>query len=849
MDTKKHYKMYKSGKKWCYAAIATMSVALGVLATNGATAQADTTDNAAQQVATTTDTNNVDSANSNAETTATTDNQQNNVASSSTTDQAATQTQKWEPTNANLQQPTTNADQGNYGSVDNISVSDGKLNVSGWNASNQDAGKDYHYIIVYDQTQGKELARQAVQNTQRNDVQNAYPSVYNSQFSGFNVSFNINSQDYLNDNIQIISRYSADPMGNTNYVDRWFSPVTFKNEKVQSIDYITNNGDGTITVSGQDANNQTYGKDYHYIILFDNTTGKQLDSVRVNNSASDYAYNNVYNAANAKFTAQLKYAGLNSLNDSVSIVSRYSTSATGNGGEGQYVDRWFTLSNNNRANLDNFDLTDGNKLDVSGWNAIDNSVFAPYRYLILFDNTTGRQVASTKISSVSRSDVNKAYAEYIANNQSGFSTSFDTTGMKKGHSYSIVSRYSMDANGNGNDGLHVDNWMGNINLNDARYSIDSFTQTANGIHVSGWMADDATLESTDNPFLIVTVNGKEVACQKLTLTQRKDVANAYQQLNGSLNSGFDVNFNIDSTKLNGDIQFVLRFSDAANGEGNHSDLWSQKYSANAGNVDNFSINGSTIHFSGWHAAMNGNGMNHEFVIVTDLNGHELYRTELTGSQKNISRGDVANVYPWIADANQSGFDVNLQLTDAMQHKGIKVIHRLTSSADGNSNYTDFTTTQYINSGWQGKSYYDPYTGQKVTGTVTIDGKSYTFDSNGNLMDKQQNAVDRALSQRGVAYVWGGNTPAGFDCSGLVQWAYGLGSNYRTTYQQTKLGAHHYDVANAPLGALVFFGSDSAPYHVGISLGNGSFVHAPEPGDVVKTTKMAYYTPSYYIVMN
>ena len=90
MDTKKHYKMYKSGKKWCYAAIATMSVALGVLTTNGATAQADTTDHAAQQVATTTDTNNVDSANSNAETTATTDNQQNNVASSSTTEQAST---------------------------------------------------------------------------------------------------------------------------------------------------------------------------------------------------------------------------------------------------------------------------------------------------------------------------------------------------------------------------------------------------------------------------------------------------------------------------------------------------------------------------------------------------------------------------------------------------------------------------------------------------------------------------------------------------------------------------------------------------------------------------------------
>ena len=109
-------------------------------------------------------------------------------------------------------------------------------------------------------------------------------------------------------------------------------------------------------------------------------------------------------------------------------------------------------------------------------------------------------------------------------------------------------------------------------------------------------------------------------------------------------------------------------------------------------------------------------------------------------------------------------------------------------------------------------------------------------------------VNRALSQRGVAYVWGGNTPAGFDCSGLVQWAYGLGANYRTTYQQTTLGAHHYDVYNAPKGALLFFGSDSAPYHVAISLGNGTYVHAPEPGDVVKIGYSKYFKPSYFINM-
>ena len=98
----------------------------------------------------------------------------------------------------------------------------------------------------------------------------------------------------------------------------------------------------------------------------------------------------------------------------------------------------------------------------------------------------------------------------------------------------------------------------------------------------------------------------------------------------------------------------------------------------------------------------------------------------TNSKKNISRNDVARVYPWIANANKSGFSVDIPLSDAMQHKQIRVYHRLSSSADGNSNYVDMVSTQSINSGWQGKSYYDPTTGKKVTGQVTIDGKQFKF---------------------------------------------------------------------------------------------------------------------------
>ncbi|WP_304055793.1 C40 family peptidase [Levilactobacillus namurensis] len=102
-----------------------------------------------------------------------------------------------------------------------------------------------------------------------------------------------------------------------------------------------------------------------------------------------------------------------------------------------------------------------------------------------------------------------------------------------------------------------------------------------------------------------------------------------------------------------------------------------------------------------------------------------------------------------------------------------------------------------------------------------------------------------IANSNVPYVYGGSSMAGFDCSGLVQYALGLSA--RTTYQQTKLGTHHYDVANAPAGAILFWGSESAPYHDGISLGNGQYVAAQNPTDGIGVFSQSAWQPSYYII--
>ncbi|WP_291579275.1 NlpC/P60 family protein [Clostridium sp. UBA6640] len=101
----------------------------------------------------------------------------------------------------------------------------------------------------------------------------------------------------------------------------------------------------------------------------------------------------------------------------------------------------------------------------------------------------------------------------------------------------------------------------------------------------------------------------------------------------------------------------------------------------------------------------------------------------------------------------------------------------------------------------------------------------------------QAIVDYAYNFLGIAYVWGGNDPSGFDCSGLTQYVYAkFGIDItRTTYTQIGQGSYVSRDQLVP-GDLVFFGYGS-PDHVGIYVGGNQYLHAPESGDVVKVSPM------------
>ncbi|MGW0764874.1 NlpC/P60 family protein [Streptomyces sp. NPDC002676] len=94
------------------------------------------------------------------------------------------------------------------------------------------------------------------------------------------------------------------------------------------------------------------------------------------------------------------------------------------------------------------------------------------------------------------------------------------------------------------------------------------------------------------------------------------------------------------------------------------------------------------------------------------------------------------------------------------------------------------------------------------------------------------ALAAARSALGRPYVWGANGPSGFDCSGLMQWAYAhAGIHLPRTSQEQRYAGHRIPLSQARPGDLVVYRSDAS--HVAMYVGNGQVIHAPYPGAPVR----------------
>ncbi|WP_283133779.1 C40 family peptidase [Rhizohabitans arisaemae] len=127
-------------------------------------------------------------------------------------------------------------------------------------------------------------------------------------------------------------------------------------------------------------------------------------------------------------------------------------------------------------------------------------------------------------------------------------------------------------------------------------------------------------------------------------------------------------------------------------------------------------------------------------------------------------------------------------------------------------------------------------GTYKAGNPNSPGLKYNGPASGNSL-----AVLRfAFAQIGKPYRWGGTGPGSWDCSGLSQaaWAKGGVSLPRTTTQQWAWGSsRRVSMDNLRPGDLIF---SRGLGHMGIYIGDGKMLHAPQTGDVVKITPLSRY---------
>lgn len=131
-------------------------------------------------------------------------------------------------------------------------------------------------------------------------------------------------------------------------------------------------------------------------------------------------------------------------------------------------------------------------------------------------------------------------------------------------------------------------------------------------------------------------------------------------------------------------------------------------------------------------------------------------------------------------------------------------------------------------------------------TTTLSSRSEAINSNLSSAVLGETIAGYATQFQGVPYSWGGVSPTGFDCSGLVQFTFGhFGVQLeRTSYSQFQQG-HSISLDDLSPGDLVFYDTNGpGASHVGIYVGNGQFIHSGGSHVQIESMNNSYWRAHY-----
>ena len=229
-------------------------------------------------------------------------------------------------------------------------------------------------------------------------------------------------------------------------------------------------------------------------------------------------------------------------------------------------------------------------------------------------------------------------------------------------------------------------------------------------------------------------------------------------------------------------------------------------------------------------------MHQDFLDVTTRENAELGYGKINGSNVNIRSGPSTG-YASIA---KGGLGDTAYII-GINNQWFKIIY-------GNqvgyirSDYLNLTEIPYENRD-SGKTPLF-FRGGKSTG-ITPSASALK----GGIATTGDAIVNTARKYIGVPYVWGGGTPSGFDCSGLVQYVFKAhGINLPRTSKQQWTAGTLISKSQLQPGDLVFFANTytSGVSHVGIYVGNNQFIHSSSSkGVIISSLSNTYWAAHYH----
>lgn len=233
-------------------------------------------------------------------------------------------------------------------------------------------------------------------------------------------------------------------------------------------------------------------------------------------------------------------------------------------------------------------------------------------------------------------------------------------------------------------------------------------------------------------------------------------------------------------------------------------------------------------------------------------GQEINLTSVSGGKEKPNPSDTAAQSDGVAVKTENiAFNTTYERTDSLYRgeeqvkkagvPGIREVTVKTTTAENGSKKTEIVKTTVIQ---------EPVNQITLIGTRSPEvsrGERKTVSLNGS----GDEIVAYAKEFLGAPYAYGGATPGGFDCSGFTQF---VAAHFGGILPHSSSGQYYYGInverEDLQPGDLVFFESPDDPMtigHVGIYVGGGQFIHAPQANDPVKITNLSnvYFDPRFY----